>query len=199
MIDKEKILTMISEGKWACLASMFSVSNICHVLSYKECMALAYDLFFKNLYNDGLQDFAIKLFVAVSKDYPAEWDGDWKNDVFLGKLCSITWKYDEMYKSYKKAYDRLIDPPDSLLLLLASCNSTPGTPPISNQESERYLKRAIQKKITYEAAIMMRGLAIDKIAKDQEEYWSHMCEELEKQNIHTETIIPDVLSVQNRG
>jgi hypothetical protein len=198
MMSKDRLLFLISDENWTFLVHEFNVDDICHLISYKDSMALAYDLFFKNLYSDEFQDFSVRLFFAIRKAYDAEWNTDWKNDAFLGKLCSITWRYDEMYEFYKKAYDKLTDPPDSLLLLLASCNSAPGVPPINDQESEEYLQKAITKKITYEAALMMKGLARDKEDKEQEGYWDHICLELEKNNVHTEIVIPDVLLAQNR-
>ena len=188
----------INEENWTSFVKEFSTEDVCCALNYRECMALAYDLFVKNQDDYTVQDFSVRLFFAISQVYPDEWNKDWKNDVFLGKLCSITWRDDERYAYYKKAYDRLEDPPDSLLLLLASCNSTPDTPPISDKESEDYLLRAVNKKITYEAAVMMRGLAQDKRDQNKEAYWNAMCDTLEKNNIHTETIIPDVLLEQNR-
>lgn len=191
----EKNLTdLISHAKWSIITNEFSLADICLSLNFKDSMALAYDLFFKNHYDDEIQDFGVRLFFSIRENYP-EWNIDWKNDAFLGKLCSITWRYDEMYECYKRAYDKLTDPPDSLLLLLASCNSAPGTPPISDEEAEKYLKRAIDKKLTYEAALKMRGVTKDPMQKN---YWDLVMTDLENNNIHTETIIPDILSLQNR-
>lgn len=198
IMDKETILQLISNEKWFDLVREFNVNDIDHLFNYRDSMALAYDLFFKNLEIDKIQNFSISLFFSISHAYPTEWNADWKTDAFLGNLCSITWKYDEMYELYKKAYDKLTDPPESLLLLLAGCNSVPGIPPISDLESKQYLQRAIAKKMTYEAALMMKGLAMDNEDKELEDYWDRICQELTQKNIHTETIIPDILISQNR-
>lgn len=195
--QKKNLYSIIKNEKWN-LLTKFQLDDICSILSFKESMALAYDLFFKNFQNDEVQEFAVHLFFIIKHKYPTEWNQDWKNDAFLGKLCSITWRYNDMYESYKKAYDRLTDPPDSLLLLLASCNSVPGEALISQKEAEDYLHRALKKKITYEAAIMMRAISRDKQIKEEEEFWDQKCIELDKANIHTELIIPDVLLLQNR-
>jgi hypothetical protein len=199
MISKEKLNAYKTEENWISLTKESSVEEVCRVFNYRECMALAYDLFFKNLHDSGIQDFSVRLFFAIALAYPIEWNTDWKNDAFLGKLCSITWRYDEMYACYKKAYDRLKDPPDSLLILLADCNFAPGLPPISDKESDEYLERAIRKKITYEGAEMMRGRARMKGDKQEEAYWDIQCNELKRKNIHMDTVIPDVLLEQNRG
>lgn len=195
-MNREKLISIISNKKCDTLIKEFSVEDISRELGYKDSMALAYDLFFQNLYNEEIQEFAMELFFAIQKFYPSEWRQDWKNDAFLGKLCSITWRYEDMYKFYKQAYDRLVDVPDSLLLLMASCNSVPGTPPISDEASEGFIKRAVAKNLTYESALMMRGIAKNKA---EEEYWADICEKLEKNNIHTETIIPDIFSFRDKS
>ena len=197
MIKELLLSQLISESKWAQIVDKFTANELCSLLSYESNMTLAYDLFFKNLENFEIQDFAVRLFFSISENF-REWNSEWKTDAFLGNLCSITWKYDAMYELYKKAYEKCDDPPDSLLLLLAGCNSVPGSPPITDQEAEEYLNEAVKKRETYEAAIMMRGLAKDKGFKDQELYWNNKCLELEEKNVHTEPIIPDVLTAQNR-
>jgi hypothetical protein len=39
----------------------------------------------------------------------------------------------------------------------------------------------------------MRGLYRVKKDKSQEEYWDQMCKKLEKENVHSGQIIPDIL------
>lgn len=198
-MNKERLLQLRLNKKWVFLTKEFSPDDVSKLIKYQDGMALAYDLFFNNLNDDTILEFAMRLFFSLKRTYSMEWMMDWKNDVFLGKLCSITWKYEEMYELYKSAYDRLQDPPDSLLLLLASCHSVPGVPLITAQEAEEYLQRALDKKLTYEVALMMKSLAMDKQSKEQENYWNKICLELERNQIHTATIIPDILSAQNRN
>jgi hypothetical protein len=62
------------------------------------------------------------------------------------KSMDVLWLYDERYFNYKKAYDKLPNPPAELLLLLSGCNSAPGVPPTTDEESEAYLRKAIEKK-----------------------------------------------------
>lgn len=121
-------------------------------------MWLIKHLFYDDFQNDIRQQFALKLAFQVENQFKKEWDNDWKNDIFLGDLCSILWLYDEQYVCYKKAYDKLVDPPGSLLLLLAGCQNAPGIPPITDEEAEYYLKKSAKKKITFETALMMRTL-----------------------------------------
>lgn len=199
-MNKNRLKHLSDTKQWDLLINEFSVDEVCRLLDYKESMALAYDLFSKNFMSFDSQDFAVRLLFAIKKMHFHEWDLDWKNDVFLANLCSLTYREEAIYQLYKGAYNSLIDPPDSLLLLLAACNSMPpGIPEISDEESEAYLKRAIAKKITFEGAIRMRALARKKNDKEQENYWDYMMSELKNKNIHTEAIIPDVLLAQGRN
>jgi hypothetical protein len=80
-----------------------------------------------------------------------------------------------------------------------NCNSAPGTPPISDAESEFYLKKALETKLTYEVALAMKSFykfKEDKSKEDkvQEEYWDHVSKKLKKENIHSDQIIPDILN-----
>lgn len=190
---KEKLNAIISQKKWNSIISDYSVKQICSELNFNESMHLANDIFFENMHDDKLQQFALNLTQEIRNHFKKEWENDWKNDIFLGHLYSILWCYDQQYFAYKRAYDMLEDPPESLLLLLASCNTAPGTPPINDFDSEKYLMRAISKEITYEGALMMKTLYKNKGNDNQMEYWSKKCEELKKKDIHTKVMIPDVL------
>lgn len=196
-MKNDNLSQLIAENKWVSIVKEFKVDKIPDLLGYKDSMTLAYDLFFENLHDDDIQEFAVDLFFALKKGYTVEWNSDWKNNVFLGKLCSITWRYDEMCALYKEAYESLNDPPESLLLLLASCNSVPGIPSIDEKASEIFLQRAMAKKMTYEAALMMKGRAQE--SGTDEIYWENVCLDLKKRNRHTEIIIPDVLLQSGRG
>jgi hypothetical protein len=57
--------------------------------------------------------------------------------ITMDPLCEMSWLYDECYLCYKRAYDKLSTPPTELLLLLSDCDSAPGTPPITDEESEK--------------------------------------------------------------
>jgi hypothetical protein len=189
-MKREELLNLIKDRKSKEIKDI-SFDDLL-ALGYRECMFLAYDLFAKNLHDSELQEFAAELFFRIRDQFPTEWDMDWKNDAYLGQVCGLTWRYDESYECYKRAYDKLSDPPDVLLLLLASCNSAPGKPPINDDESEFFLKRALAKNVTYEGAINMRGLARNKKDPELEKYWNKKCHDLEKANVHTEVLVPDI-------
>jgi hypothetical protein len=188
-----KIKEIISQKDWSEIISNYSVKDVCSLLNFKEAMHVVKHLFYDDIRDDEKQQYALKLAFEVKAFFKNEWENDWKNDVFLGDLCEMLCLYDERYLYYKKAYDKLKDPPAELLLLLSNCNSAPGKPPITDEEAEFYLRNAIEKKLTYEAALGMRGLYRDKGDKSREEYWNQMYKKLEKENIHSDQLIPDVL------
>lgn len=153
-------------------------------------------LFYDDIQENERQQYALKLAFEIKDLFKEEWESDWKNDVFMGHLCDMLWLYDERYVCYKRAYDKLEDPPAELFLLLSSCNSAPVTPPITDEESEFYLRKALERKLTYEIALKMRSLYRYKEDKSQEEYWDYwdqIYRKLEKENVHCDLLIPDIL------
>jgi len=187
-----KIKETISHRNWNSLITEYSPREVCLLLNFSEAMWLAKHLVYDDMQNDSNQQFGLKLVFEIKSHFKSEWEGDWKNDVFLGDLCSFLCFYDEQYVFYKTAYDKLTDPPASLLLLLAGCQNAPGIPPITEEEAESYLRKAAKKKITFETALMMRTLCERKGHKSQSEYWDQMYQKLEKKNICSDLLIPDV-------
>ncbi len=188
-----KIKELISQKDWGSLISSCSVKDVCSSLNFSEVMHAVKHLFYDDIQDDEKQQYALKLAFEIKDFFKEDWESDWKNDVFLGGLCVMLWLYDERYIYYKKAYDKLEDPPAELLLLLSDCNSAPGSPPITDEESEFYLRKALEKKLTCEAAFTMRSLCKLKGDEVQAEYWDQMYKKLEKENIHSDQLIPEVL------
>ncbi len=175
------------------LISNNSIKDVFSSINFREAMQAVNHLFYDDIRNDEKQQYALKLAYEIKDYFIEDWEKDWKNDVFLGDLCEMLWLYDERYLCYKRAYDKLKDPPGELLLLLSNCNSAPGTPPITDEESEYYLRRALEKKLTYEVALNMRSLYRQKEDKAQEAYWDQMYKHLKRSNIHSDPLIPDIL------
>lgn len=120
-----KIKELISQKDWSSLISNYSVKEVCSFLNFSEAMYIVEHLFYNNIQDDEKQQYALKLAFEIKDHFKKEWESDWKNDVFLGGLCEMLWLYDERYLCYKRAYDKLKDPPAELLLLLSNCNSAP--------------------------------------------------------------------------
>lgn len=189
----KKIKEYVSQKEWNSLILKYSIKEVCSSLNFSEAMHLVEHLFYDDIEDDEKQQYALKLAFEIKEHFKKEWDNDWKNDVFLGDLCEMLWLYDERYFCYKRAYDKLKDPPEELLLLLSICNRAPGTSPISDEESEFYLRKALKKKLTCEVALAMKSFYRLKKDKTHEEYWDQMSKKLEKDNVHSNQIIPDVL------
>lgn len=189
-----EIKELISKKNWAFLTKKYSFQEICKSLNFKEVMHLVKHLFYDDMQDDTNQQFALKLILEAKQHFENEWEKDWKNDVFLGQLCSFLWLYDERYVWYKRAYDKLVNPPAELFLLLSGCNSAPGTPPITDDESESYLKKAIEKKIIFESAFKMKNLYEKRGDKVQADYWEQLYEKLKKEGVCSDQLIPDVLN-----
>jgi hypothetical protein len=189
-----KIRKLVSQKNWSLLVAEYSPKEICLSLNFREVMQLAKHLFCDDMHNDSNQQFCLKMVLEIKNHFKSEWEKDWKNDVFLGDLCSVLWLYDEQYACYKRAYDKLTDPPAALLLLIAGCQNAPGIPPITEEESESYLRKAVEKKITFETALMMRTLFERKGNRSQAEYWDQMYKKLEGEGVCSDLLIPDVLN-----
>lgn len=187
-----KIRELLLQKEWREIISNYPVKDVCLSLNFREAMCAVKHLFYDDIQDDEKQQYALKLCFEI-KNHFKDWENDWKNDVFLGNLCEMLWLYDERYFCYKRAYDKLQDAPQELLLLLSNCNSAPGTPPITDAEAEFYLGQALEKKLTYEVALKMRNFYRIKEDQSQEEYWNQMCKKLEKKNVHSDQLIPDIL------
>lgn len=182
---------------WESIILNYSIKDVCRSLNFGEAMQVVKHLFYDDIQDDEKQQYALKLAFEIKDIFKKEWENDWKNDVFLGGLCVMLWLYDERYFCYKKAFDKLEDPPSELLLLLSDCNSAPGIPPITDEESEFYLRKAAEKKLTCEVALAMKTFSRFKKDHMQEDYWDRMYNKLKKENIHSQQIIPDVFFIQN--
>lgn len=183
---------LIFQKKWDSIVKQYLVSDICLSLNFSEAMNLTNHLFYDDIQNDENQQYALKLAFEIKNRFKSDWEQDWKNEIFLGNLCDMLWLYEERYLCYKRAYDKLLDPPHELLLFLAGCQFAPD-PPITKDESEFYLKKALDKKVTAEAALMMRSLSRDKNDQHQEKYWDGIYKKLDKEKVHASIVVPDVL------
>jgi hypothetical protein len=193
--DRERLTSNIHNSDYKAIIEYFSPYCIVSLLDYKDCMLLANDMFSKNSHDPDIQGYGIKLFLAIRDHFSSQWHKDWKNDIFLGGLCGMVWLYSQEYEYYRQVYERLQDPPEAVLLRVAGfLNQPPGEVCISEEEAVNLVRRALEKKATYEAAIMMRSLSRSKGDTVQEQYWDTMAERLDQQNIHTDPLTPDIFS-----
>ncbi|WP_154017894.1 hypothetical protein [Candidatus Protochlamydia phocaeensis] len=100
-------------------------------------------------------------------------------------------KYDERYEAYKRAYEKAPPPqPSSLLISLAGCYLLPK-PPITLDEAENLAKKALEKELSIEGVVLLRGIYAEKKDQAKFDYWDKVLKEVEEQNIHTQDAWPD--------
>lgn len=185
-----KISNLIIERNWHTIANQYTPKVLAESLPFKEGRALAYKMLFNEERDDSLRVYATELLQKIQQTHPIEWSLDWRNDVFLGDACYMTMKYDERYQAYKRAYEKANPPPPSLLILLAGCYLLPK-PPITLDEAESLTKKALEKEMSIEGVILLRGIYFEKKDQAKFEYWDKVSKEIEEKNIHTQNTWPD--------
>lgn len=185
-----KISNLICENKWHAIADEYQANVLAEILSFKDGRNLAYKMLFNEERDDSLQDYATELLQEIRKNHSEEWSADWKNDVFLGDACYMTMKFNERYEAYKRAYEKATPPPPSLLIALASCYLLPKSP-ITLNEAEKLAKMALEKEMSIEGVVLLRGIYAEKNDQSKFDYWDKILKEVEKNNVHTQDVWPD--------
>jgi tetratricopeptide (TPR) repeat protein len=185
-----KISNLIENKDWHAITNQFEPKILTKGCSFKEGMALTYRMLFNEERDDGLSNYAVQLLEEIRQFYPKEWSLDWKNDVFLGDACYITMRYEEQYKAYKRAFEKANPPPASLLISLAGCYLM-QEPPITLDEAENLSKKALEKEISVEGVVLLRGIYAEKKEQAKFDYWDNILQEVQKKNIHTQNTWPD--------
>lgn len=192
MKDKQTLLALIQAKEWERIVSSYIPEEVCAMMTFKETMRLARSLYSFELSDEAL-NFAAELMFACSKFFPKEWNADWKHDVYLGNLCSMIWRYEDMCRLFKRAYDRVENPPSSLLLLLAGtifCPPDESSMSVSQEEARQLVERAWAMKQTSNAAIKMRYFAREDGDIQAAHEWTKICDDLE--HVLEPAVIPDI-------
>lgn len=124
----KQISNLILNKDWHTIATLYEPKSLAMSLSFKDGRSLAYNILFNDERDGSLRDYSTELLQEIRHVYPIEWSEDWKNDIFLGDACYMTMKNAERYEAYKRAYEKAVPPPPSLLIALASCYISPGSP-----------------------------------------------------------------------
>lgn len=185
-----EISNLILKKKWHTIVNQYQPKVLAESLSFKEGMNLVYKMLFNEERDDSLRDYATELLQEIRQTHFAQWSIDWKNDVFLGDACYMTMKYDERYEAYKRAYEKATPPPPSLLIALAGCYLLPK-PPITLDEAENLAKKALEKEISIEGVVLLRGIYAEKNDQAEFDYWDKIFKEVEENNVHTQDAWPD--------
>lgn len=189
----DKISRLICKGDFRTIFYEYEPKMLAKYLSFKDARSLAYKMLFNNSGDDDFRDFATDLLQEIRLVYPKEWSEDWKNDVFLGDACYLTMNYDERYEAYKRAYKKAVPPPPSLLISLASCYLSPGSP-ISLEEAEKLAKEALEREISKEGVVLLRGIYAEKNDVAMFNYWDRIYRDIEKQKLQSTNLWPDIHS-----
>lgn len=188
-----KISSLILNKNWGELSKQYEPKILAQILSIKEGKLLAHKLLFNEERDDSLREYAVELLEEIRNMHSKEWLEDWKNDVFLGDACYMTLHYNERYQAYKRAYEKAKPIPPSLLISIASCYLSP-TPPISIDEAERFAKLALEREMSIEGVILLRGIYAEKKDKLSFDYWDKVLKEIEHKKMHSSSqeVWPDM-------
>jgi hypothetical protein len=149
------IFDLINNSDWDKIIDVYNVTEISTLLPFKEGIILAYKMLYNDDWDDIVQNYAVNLLYAIRDGYHEEWNSSWTFDTFLGNACDIALRYDERYETYKRASQNVYPIPPSLMVLLAKCYISPGTPPISQEEAENLLREALKKEKTIEGVSLL--------------------------------------------
>ncbi len=180
---------------WHDLTSHFDPLLVARRLPFREGIATAYRMFFNREHDDDICDYAVRLLFAIRDVYHKDWESDFGYDVLLGDTCDMTWRYDEKYAAFKRAYEKADQKTPCLLLSLAGCYIAPGLPPVTIEEAEDLVKRALDQELSIEAVVLMRGICAKK--KDQKgfDHWNKIFQEVEEKQLRSRSSHwPDFLS-----
>lgn len=187
----DAIYEYIRNNDWYSIVDQFTPEYLSDYLKFKNGFYVSYKMLFNDEGDDNLRDYAFALLQAIRRSYPKEWSEDWRNDVFLGDACYMMMKHEEQYEAYKRAYEKVVNPPSSLLISLASCYLVPKAP-ITLEEAENLAKKALEKEISIEGVVLLRGIYAEKNDQSNFDYWDRILREIEKKDIHTKEAWPNI-------
>ena len=188
---QEIIDELFKEQDWRIVVPSIDLQIVVDVLPFYSIMELSGRFYFKVSKYNTLKEYATILWFAIREKYPTEWAADWKNEAFLGISCQKNlWRCDLALDCYFRAYNSLKNPPHTLLLLLAGCDTAP-IPPISIDERKKYAEKALEMALTFNTANQMYIIYRQISEKKGEKIWLKKAEELDQKRIYSPSIIPN--------
>ena len=198
--NKQALDQTIAHQEWNSLIYKFSPETIVNTYSYDQVMhtvghlmiAARDKIVVDGALADSMRDFAVNLMILVRDKYSQKWWEDWKNEAYLGICCASVYRDAEAFQYCKSAYKSLNDPPQSLILAYISAGD--GIDKfLSSEEIIKLTHDAIQKGITYQAALQMAYLAGLSGDREMAKYWKQKAAVAEQNECHTPVITPNVL------
>ncbi|MCK5604978.1 hypothetical protein KAR91_24020 [Candidatus Pacearchaeota archaeon] len=195
----------IAAKDWNILVKNTLPVNIADIYSFSEAMHIIDHLIeasVDQMVEDGftadlMRDYSVNLMKILRAKYPQDWKKDWKNEAFLGIVCGLVFREEEAFIHIQKAYERLEDPPQALILAYISAGSGPDHFLTKDQIAE-LSQSVIEKGVTYESALHMASLAYDQRDFEKQKYWEAKASEAKEKGVHTPCITPDVLKTTSK-
>lgn len=132
---------------------------------------MAKEMLLHEEWDEELQEYAVKILEELRRGFPKQWDSSWKYDAFLGYAYHIILKYDERYKAYLRAFNKVTIPSPELLVAMANCFFCPGQPPITIEQAISFVKQAIENTQYFEAVESLRALYKFIGNSKEQKYW----------------------------
>lgn len=166
------------------LARTFRPYELVKVLPFRDAMRLADRFLTHDYLYDPWRHYAIELLYSIRDQFSKEWSLSWRYDAYLGDACAFANRYDERYNAYQQAMTKVSPIPPELLVALASCNSAPGKPPVSEEEAVKILTEVAHKKPYKNVLRMLIKGCYEKFRENPEElaYWERLYKNLEESN-----------------
>ncbi len=153
-------------------------------LGFEKAVTIARYMLVNEEWDGSLQEYAINILEELRQKYPEEWDTNWKYDALLGYAYHIILKYDERYAAYKRAFNKIHPPPPQLLVAMARCSITPGSPPITEEEAISFVQQAIRNTPYIEAIELLRGLYKSTGNIKEQQHWEKILENIKETGPH---------------
>lgn len=189
----KSVQNLFKEQRWEKISESYSPVQVAGALSFKDSVILSYKLLYNDMWDEQLQEYAVTLLYAIRDRHHEEWGSSWQYDAFLGKACDVTLRYDERYEAYKRAYERANPPPPGLLIELAGCCYSPGSPPLSYDDAITLLEKAINDYPYIDGIRLLKGIYASKKDKKNEAYWAKILEDMKNTETRSPPIEPNFL------
>lgn len=165
-------------------------------LGFEETIRLACAMLMNEKWEENLQKYAVSLLQELRKECIDRWDSSWRFDALLGFANDIIMDYDARYENFKRALEKANPAPPELLIAYAKCNSSPGIPPVSEEEAIALIQQAIKDKCYIEGVMFLRGIYWSMGNKKEEMYWSNVLDKIKDSGEHVPRLdkIPNITS-----
>jgi len=185
---------IIENNEWRELLRHSIPSQIANDFSFEEAMQVAGWLYNEDVEfdsetkNDGsdyvfFEQYIITLLTILRMKHTKKWQSDWKNEAFLGSLCSYSHREYEGFKYLMNTYKAHTDPPAELIVALID-STTRGHYFLPQKRIIELCEEALDKELSYTTAIRYAQVT------DNDE-WRQKAEALKN---HTPQIIPDAIA-----